>query len=77
MLVKLNKYTLPQFWPLVFWLWQPFSKMVYSNEIRKTKLIDDFQTQLLANETKLHDKLQEIKKVLAADEIDEDISRIF
>ncbi len=76
MLVKLNKYT---YLALAIGI-LVVAAILENGLLRRnpeTKLIQDFQTQLLANEEKLQDKLQEIKTVLEDDELDEDISEFF
>ena len=61
MLVKLNKYTF-----LILAIGILVVAAILENGLLRrnpeTKLIDDFQTQLLINETALQNKLQEIKK---------------
>ena len=76
MLVKLNKYTF-----LILAIGILVVAAILENGLLRrnpeTKLIDDFQTQLLINETALQDKLQEIKKMLVEEDLDEDISEFF
>ena len=76
MLVKLNKYTF-----LILAIGILVVAAILENGLLRrnpeTKLIDDFQTQLLINETALQNKLQEIKKMLVEEDLDEDISEFF
>lgn len=76
MLVKLNKYTY-----LILAIGILVVAAILENGLLKrnpeTKLINDFQMQLLANEQKLHDKLLEVKEVLIKGDLDEDISDFF
>ena len=43
----------------------------------ETKLIDDFQTQLLVNESTLNDKLAEIKAILLEEDLEDNIGEFF
>ena len=76
MLVKLNKYTF-----LILAIGILVVAAIFENGLLRrnpeTKLIDDFQAQLLANEAELQNKLLEIKQVLIEDELDEGISEFF
>ncbi|WP_320110488.1 ATP-binding protein [Draconibacterium orientale] len=76
MLLKLNKYTY-----LILAIGILVVAAILENGLLRrnpeTKLISDFQTQLLVNEAELQNKLLEIKQVLIEDDLDEGISEFF
>ncbi|MDX8341501.1 HAMP domain-containing sensor histidine kinase [Draconibacterium sp. IB214405] len=76
MLIKLNKYTY-----LVLAIGILVAAAIIENGLLRrnpeTKLIDDFQSQLLVNESKLHDNLADIKNILLEEELEENISEFF
>lgn len=76
MLVKLNKYTY-----LVLAIGILVVAAIIENGLLRrnpeTKLIDDFQAQLLVNESTLHDKLAEIRAILLEDDLEDNISEFF